>query len=49
MTLVAQVYVREFTEDDLSAILAFYCSPAGQHLVGKQTEISKAMFGVGQQ
>ena len=46
--LAAQVYAREFSEDDLQALLAFDRSPAGQHLIDKQPEITQAMMGVGQ-
>jgi hypothetical protein len=46
--LSAQVYAREFSEDDLQALLAFDRSPAGQHLIDKQPEINGAMMEVGQ-
>ena len=47
--LVAAVYAREFTESDLSDLLGFYRTPAGQHLLAKQPEIAKGMLLVGQQ
>lgn len=47
--LAAEVYAREFSEEDLQAVLAFDKSPAGQHLIDKQPEISQAMVKVGQQ
>ncbi len=47
--LAAQVYAREFTDDDLDALIAFYQSPAGQHLVDKQVVIASGMMAVGQQ
>lgn len=47
--LAAEVYAREFSEEDLQALLAFDKTPAGQHLIEKQPEISQAMVKVGQQ
>ncbi len=47
--LAAEVYAREFSEEDLQAVLAFDKTPAGQHLIDKQPEISQAMVKVGQQ
>jgi len=44
----AQVYAREFSEDDLGALLAFDRSPTGQHFIDKQPEINQAMIEVGQ-
>ena len=46
--LAAEVYAREFSEEDLQALLAFDRSPAGQHLIDKQPEITQAMVKVGQ-
>ena len=46
--LVAKVYAGEFSDDDLSNLLAFYRPPTGQHLLGKQQEIAKGMLAVGQ-
>ncbi|MGI3901006.1 MAG: DUF2059 domain-containing protein [Janthinobacterium lividum] len=46
--LVAKVYAREFSDEDLSNLLAFYRTPTGQHLLGKQQEIAKGMLAVGQ-
>ncbi len=45
--LSAQVYAREFSEDDLANLLKFYQSPTGQRLIGKQPVIAQAMAGVG--
>ena len=47
--LAAQVYAREFSQDDLDALLAFYKTPAGQHLLDKQVPIAQGMVAVGQQ
>ena len=47
--LAAEVYAREFSEEDLQAVLDFDKSPAGQHLIDKQPEITQAMVKVGQQ
>lgn len=47
--LVAQVYAREFSDDDLSKLLDFYRSPAGQHLLSKQLMIAQGMTTVGAQ
>ena len=47
--LAAQVYAREFSQDDLDAMLAFYRTPAGQHLLDKQLVITQGMVAVGQQ
>ncbi len=46
--LTAQVYAREFSEDDLRALLAFDRTPTGQHFIDQQPEINQAMVGVGQ-
>lgn len=45
--LSAQVYAREFSEDDLANLLHFYQTPTGQRLIGKQPEIAQAMARVG--
>ena len=45
--LVAEVYAREFSEEDLTNLLAFYRTPAGQHLLDKQVPIAQAMAQVG--
>ena len=47
--LAAQVYAREFSEEDLQAVLASDKTDAGQHLIAKQSEITQAMAKVGQQ
>lgn len=47
--LVAQVYAKEFSEEDLGKLLDFYRTPTGQHLLGKQQEIAKGMITVGQE
>ena len=47
--LVAQVYAREFSDDDLRKLLDFYRSPAGQHLLSKQVMIAQGMTTVGAQ
>ena len=47
--LGAQVYAREFSEDDLKAIIAFYKTQAGQDLVAKQPIIARAMMAAGNQ
>lgn len=46
--LVAAVYAREFSEEDLGNLLIFYRSPTGQHLLGKQTVIAQGMIATGQ-
>lgn len=46
--LAAEVYAREFTEEDLQALLAFDHTPAGQHLIEKQPVIAQAMMVTGQ-
>ena len=45
--LVAEVYAREFSEQDLTTLLAFYRTPTGQHLLDKQVPIAQAMAQVG--
>ena len=45
--LAAQVYAREFSDDDLQALLTFYRTPAGQHLLDKQVLITQGMAAVG--
>ena len=47
--LVAQIYAREFSEADLGNLLAFYRTPAGQHLIAKQAVIARSMVVVGQE
>jgi hypothetical protein len=47
--LIAQIYAREFSDEDLQSLVAFYESPAGQHLVSKQAEIGQFMATVGAQ
>ena len=47
--LVADVYAREFSDDDLTNLLAFYRTPTGQHLLGKQPEIAKGLLLAGQE
>ena len=46
--LAAQLYAREFSDDDLNAMVSFYESPAGQHLVAKQVVIASGMMALGQ-
>ena len=45
--LVAEVYAREFSEEDLKSLLAFYRTPAGQHLIDKEVPIAQGMAQVG--
>lgn len=45
--LVARVYAREFSDEDLAGLLSFYRSPTGQHLLGKQVAIAQGMAKVG--
>lgn len=47
--LAAHLYAREFTDDDLNALVTFYKSSAGQHFIAKQVEIASGMLVVGQQ
>lgn len=47
--LVAQIYAREFSEEDLGNLDAFYKSPTGQHLIAKQPAIVQGMNAVGTQ
>ncbi len=47
--LVAQVYARDFSDEDLQNLLAFYRSPTGQHLLEKQVVIAQGMAQVGSQ
>jgi hypothetical protein len=47
--LAAQVYAREFTEDDLANIMAFYKTPTGEKLISKQPIIAQFMTTVGMQ
>lgn len=47
--LVAKVYAKEFTDDDLANLLVFYRTPTGQHLLGKQQEIARGMLLTGQE
>lgn len=45
--LAAQVYAREFSEEDLANLIAFYKSPTGQKMVEKQPVIAQFMATVG--
>ncbi len=47
--LVAQVYAREFTEEELANLNAFYQSPTGQKMISRQPIIVQFMQTVGQQ
>ena len=47
--LAAQVYAREFAEDDLNNLRLFYETPTGQRFLSKQGEIAQAMVLAGQQ
>ncbi|MDQ0471198.1 DUF2059 domain-containing protein [Labrys wisconsinensis] len=47
--LAAQIYAREFSDEDLQNLVAFYHSPSGQHLIAKQPEIAQFMTTVGAQ
>jgi len=40
---VAKMYAARFTEADLSAALAFYQTPAGQHMIEAQSLIQAEM------
>jgi len=43
------MYAREFTEDELKQLTAFYKSPVGMKLNQKQPEILQASMTIGQQ
>jgi hypothetical protein len=45
--LAAQVYAKEFSEQDLANLLAFYKTPTGQNLIAKQPIISQGMATAG--
>jgi hypothetical protein len=47
--IVAQVYAREFTEDELTAILELHQSPAGQLLIARQPVLEKGLMKVGRE
>lgn len=47
--LVARVYARDFSDEDLQNLLTFYRSPTGQHLLDKQVVIAQGMAQVGSQ
>lgn len=38
---VADIYTRNYTHDDMKAIIAFYKSPTGSKMVSRQDEIQK--------
>jgi uncharacterized protein len=42
--LTAQIYAKEFSEEDLTNLLAFYKSPTGQNLIAKQPVIVQGMM-----
>jgi uncharacterized protein len=44
---IAKVYVEEFSEAELDAMLAFYATPAGQALVDKQPRIFERSTALG--
>jgi len=47
--MAAQIYAREFTDDDLASMITFYKSPTGQHMVDKQAELQQALSAAGKQ
>ncbi|MDR1828797.1 MAG: DUF2059 domain-containing protein, partial [Methylobacteriaceae bacterium] len=47
--LVARAYAGKFTDEELSALLAFYQSPTGQMFVAKQPEMVQAVSDTGQE
>jgi hypothetical protein len=47
--LVAQAYAGKFTDEELSALLAFYKSPTGQMFIAKQPEMVQAVSDTGQE
>lgn len=46
--LAAEIYAREFSEEDLGNLLTFYKSETGQRLLDKQTIVAQAMMIAGQ-
>jgi hypothetical protein len=46
MADMAEIYQRHFTRDDVDAYIAFYNSPAGQHLLAAQPVVAKELLPV---
>jgi hypothetical protein len=43
----AHVYAVHFSEDDLNAFAEFYSTPAGQHLIAQQNDLSREGLALG--
>jgi len=43
----AEIYARHFSEEDLRALLAFYKSKAGQHMIAEMPKIMKETMPLG--
>ncbi|MDT0644280.1 DUF2059 domain-containing protein [Zunongwangia sp. F363] len=48
-TQIAQVYVENFTEEEIDEILAFYDTPVGKKMVETTPELTKKGMEIGQQ
>lgn len=45
----AEVYARHFSQDDLRALIAFYKTPAGQHMITETPKIMQEVMPIGMQ
>ncbi len=46
---IAQVYMDNYTKDDIKAMLAFYETPVGKKINAKSAEVAKASMAAGQE
>ncbi|MDT0677412.1 DUF2059 domain-containing protein [Autumnicola musiva] len=46
---IAEVYIENFTEEEIDKILAFYNTPVGEKMVGITPELTKKGMEIGQQ
>jgi hypothetical protein len=45
----AEIYARHFSADDLRALIAFYRTPAGQHMITETPKIMQEVMPIGMQ
>lgn len=48
ITMIAPVYAKHFTEDEIKELIAFYKTPVGKKLVEKLPAISQESYSIGE-
>ncbi|QNA46612.1 DUF2059 domain-containing protein [Lacibacter sediminis] len=48
ITMIAPVYAKHFTENEVKELIAFYKTPVGKKLVEKLPVISQESYGIGE-